>query len=170
METSHLNIPLPISTVPFLQFPRRNWSSHVPYPLSSAHSLPWSNPFAIVVSQPYGKLFLQRLWTPSTQARRQGGIGDIALPIFVFALPIYFLPPNGIFLGGKICCFWPEKTFKFVISARKSLWISAKTFFLFLEITCFRPEKTFKSVISARKSLRISAKTFFFYWRSPDFH
>ena len=55
-------------------------------------------------------------------------------------LPIYFLPSHGIFMGGKSCCFWPEKPFEFVISARKSLWISAKTFFCF----CF--------------------------WRSPDFH
>ena len=28
-----------------------------------------------------------------------------------------------------ITCFWPEKPFEFLISARKSLWISVKTFF-----------------------------------------
>ena len=44
----------------------------------------------------------------------------------------------------------------FTISARKSLRISVKTFFL--EITCFWPEKNVE--ISARKSLRKSAKTF----------
>ena len=54
------------------------------------------------------------------------------------ASPVVFAPPplHGIFWEGKSCWFWPEKTFEFVISARKSLWISAKTFF-FLEITCF---------------------------------
>ena len=93
---------------------------------------------------------------------------------FCFCPLIYFLPPpHGIFLGGKSCCFYPKKQFEFVISATKSLRISAKTlfFFLFLEITCFSPEKTFEFVISARKSLRIPAKTlfFFFFWRSPVF-
>ena len=63
---------------------------------------------------------------------------------------------------GKSYCFWPEKPFKFLIWARKSLQISAKTFF-FLEITWFWPEKPFKFLMSARKSLRISAKTFFFF-------
>ena len=45
-----------VSTVPFLQFTRRNWSSHVSYPLSSPHSLPWSKPLTIVVSQSYRNL------------------------------------------------------------------------------------------------------------------
>ena len=95
-----------------------------------------------------------------------GGAGG-AMPLRFSFLPplspIYFLPPHGIFWGGISCCFWPEKTFKFVISARKSLRISAKTFsFFFFEITWFWPEKTFKFVISARKSLRILAKTFSF--------
>ena len=35
------------------------------------------------------------------------------------------------FVGRKSYCFWPEKLLKFLISARKSLRISAKTFFLF---------------------------------------
>ena len=56
-----------VSTVPFLQFPARNWSSHVSYPLSSPHSLPWSKPLTIVASQSYRKLFQQRLWTSSTK-------------------------------------------------------------------------------------------------------
>ena len=43
--------------------------------------------------------------------------------------PDLFLAPLGIFLGEKNCCFWPEKPFEFMISARKSLRISAKTFF-----------------------------------------
>ena len=48
--------------------------------------------------------------------------------------PDLFLAPHAIFLGGKSCCFWPEKP----ISARKSLRISAKTFFFFfVEITWF---------------------------------
>ena len=67
----------------------------------------------------------------SSDASPAGGQGGSASPIFVFAPPIYFLPFHGIFLGGKSCCFWPEKTFKFVTSARKSLRISAKTFYLF---------------------------------------
>ena len=75
------------------------------------------------------------------QARRQ---------IFVFVPPIFFLAPHRIFLGGRSCCYWAEKTLKFAISVRKSLRISAKTFF-FLEITCFwlenlrfRSEKAFE--------------------------
>ena len=75
-----------------------------------------------------------------------GGAGGHCPPDFCFSPPIYFLPPHGIFLRGKSCCFCPEKPFKFAISARKSLRILA------------------------RKSLRISAKTFFFpFWRSPVF-
>ena len=65
-------------------------------------------------------------WLGHVQARRQRG-GN-APPIFVFAHPIFFLPRHGIFLGGRSWCFWAEKTLKFVISARKSLRISAKTF------------------------------------------
>ena len=67
-------------------------------------------------------------------------------------------------MGGKIYWFWMEKPLEFPISARKSLRISAKTFFF--EITCFWPEKPLEFPISAWKSPRISAKTFFF-WRSP---
>ena len=56
------------------------------------------------------------------QARRQRGAGGHCLPpIFVFAPPDLFLAPHGIFWEGKCCCFCPEKTLKFVISARKSL-------------------------------------------------
>ena len=98
-----------------------------------------------------------RRWT---QGRRvaSGGAGG-AMPLqfsFLPPPPIYFLPPHGIFLG-RSCFFWPEKTLKFVTSVRKSLRISAKTFF-FSEITCFWPEENVK--ISARKSLRKSAKIF----------
>ena len=63
-----------------------------------------------------------------------------------------------------------------MISARKSLRISAKTFFFYLFIYFFGDHLFLggKFVISARKSLRISAKTFFlfiylFFWRSPVF-
>ena len=64
------------------------------------------------------------------QARRQRG-GN-APSIFVFAPPPnLFLAPHGIFWGGKSCWFWLEKMFEFVISARKSLPISAKPFFLY---------------------------------------
>ena len=115
------------------------------------------------------KIFFRRSLLEETkkrslqQARRQrGGRGGHCPPDFPFFPPIYFLPLHGISVGEKSCGFWPEKLFKFLILARKSLWISAKTFF-FLEITCFWPEKTFKFLILARKSLRISAKTFFFF-------
>ena len=85
-------------------------------------------------------------------------------PRFSF-LPPQFIscPPHGIFFGGRSCFFWPETTLKFVISVRKSLQISAKTFFFgdhLILVGIF--------AISGRKSLRISAKTFFF-WRSPAF-
>ena len=61
-----------------------------------------------------------------------GGKGGMAYPIFVFAPPPdLFLAPHGIFLGGKSCCFWPEKPLKVVISARKSFRITAKTFSFF---------------------------------------
>ena len=42
-----------ISTVPFLQFIVRNWSSHSPYALSFSPLLPRSKPFPSVVSQPW---------------------------------------------------------------------------------------------------------------------
>ena len=51
METSHFHISPPISTVPFLQFFRWNWSSHAPYALSFPPSLRRSKPLTIVVSQ-----------------------------------------------------------------------------------------------------------------------
>ena len=62
---------------------------------------------------------------PRESTRLQGGI---APPIFVFA-PRFISCPQRYFFGRKKLLFWPEKTFKFVISARKSLRISAKIFF-----------------------------------------
>ena len=61
------------------------------------------------------------------QAHRSAG--GLCPPDFRFCPPDFFLAPHGIFLGGRSCCFWAEKTLKFAISARKSLRISAKTFF-----------------------------------------
>ena len=74
-------------------------------------------------------------------------------PRFISCPPQYFLGRKKLLvLAGKnvwicdfgedfffleITCFWPEKTFEFVILARKSLRISAKIFFFLLEITCF---------------------------------
>ena len=81
-------------------------------------------------------VFIHQNMTISVQARRQREAGGQCPPI-------YFLFPHGIFLGGRSCFFWPEKTLKFVISVRKSLRISAKSFF-FLEIICFWPEKKLK--------------------------
>ena len=71
------------------------------------------------------------------------GQGGNAPPIFVFAPPIYFLPPKVFFWEEEVGLYSPEKTLKFVISVTKSLRISAKTFFFF-EITCFWPEKNVK--------------------------
>ena len=72
-----------------------------------------------------------------------GGAGGAMPPRFSF------LPPHGIFFA-KSCFFWPEKTLKFVISVRKSLRISAKTFFFWRSPVSsgkktlkFRPEKAF---------------------------
>ena len=66
-----------------------------------------------------------------TRRVASGGQGEHCPPDFRFCPPPpdLFVAPHGIFLGGKSCCFWPEKPFEFVISARKSLRISAKTFF-----------------------------------------
>ena len=84
------------------------------------------------------------------QARRQrGGQGGQCPPDF-------FLAPLRYFFGKKLDVFGRKKTLKFVISARKSLRISAKTFFVFGDHLLL----VAKFVISARKSLRISAKTF----------
>ena len=92
-----------------------------------------------------------------TQARRQGGAGGAMPPDFRFRPPDLFLAPHGIFLGGRSCFFWPEKTLKFVIFVRKKPSDFGEDLF-FLEITWFWPEKNVK--ISARNSLRNSAKTF----------
>ena len=67
-------------------------------------------------------------------------------------------------MRGKITCFWPEKTIKYSISTRKSVWVPAKTFFfVFFGDHLLLAGKTPKFSVSARKSLWISAKTFFFF-------
>ena len=70
--------------------------------------------------------FSPTTYRPPLQARRQ----LLFLPPRFFSCPPP--PPCGIFLGGRSWFFWAEKTLKFAISARKSLRISAKTFFFFL--------------------------------------
>ena len=100
------------------------------------------------------------------QARHQRGAGGQCPHDFRFCPPDFFLAPT-VFLGGRSWCFWVEKTLKVAISARKSLRISAKTFFFFFYGDHLLLAEKF--VISARKSLRISAKTFFFCLRSPAF-
>ena len=73
-----------------------------------------------------------------------GGQGGNA-PRFSFLPPRFISrPPHGIFLGGRSCFFWLEKTLKFVISVRKSLRISAKTFFFFRRSPAFGRKKTLK--------------------------
>ena len=89
-----------------------------------------------------------------------------APPILVFAPPIFFLPSYGIFFWEEeVGVFWAEKTFEFAISARKSLRISAKTFFLF-----FTRSPAFGRKIcdfGQKKSSRFGEDLFF--WRSPAF-
>ena len=96
--------------------------------------------------------------------RRVASGGAMPHPIFIFAPPPdFFLAPHGIFLGGRSCCYWAEKTLKFAISARKSLRILAKTFFFFfiLEITCFWSENLrFRS----EKAFGFRRRPFFFFW------
>ena len=79
--------------------------------------------------------------TGALPARGQGG--NAPPPIFVFAPQFLFLPPDFFlappsFLEGRSCCFWAEKTLKFVISAEKVFGFWRRPFFLFfLEIICF---------------------------------
>ena len=76
-----------------------------------------------------------------------GGAGGAMPPDFRFYPPDFFsCPSHGIFLGGRSCCYWAEKTLKFTISARKSVRISAKTFFFFWDHLCFRPKKFGKNL------------------------
>ena len=56
-----------------------------------------------------------------------GGRGGNA-PRFSFLPPRFISCPSTIFFGRNK---WPERTFKFVISARKNLRILTKTFFFF---------------------------------------
>ena len=93
---------------------------------------------------------------------RTSPAGGQCHPNFRFCPPDFFLAPHGIFLGERSWCFWAEKTLKFAISARKSVRMSAKTFFLifFFFISGDHLLLVGKFVISARKSLRISGKTF----------
>ena len=69
-------------------------------------------------------------------ASQAGGRGGNA-PQFSFLTPRFFSCPPRYFSGGRSCCFWAEKTLKFAISARKSLRISAKTFFFFWKSPAF---------------------------------
>ena len=95
-----------------------------------------------------------------TRARRQRGSRGAMPPRFSFLPPDFFLCPPRCFFGRKkLVFFGREKTLKFAILARKSLRISAKTFFFFGDHLLLIG----KFVISARKSFRISAKTFFFF-------
>ena len=74
------------------------------------------------------------------------------------------VPPSRFerwFMGGKSYCFWPEKTLKFSISARKSLRISAKTF-SFWKSPVFGRKHRLNFRFRPENYLRISAKTLFF--------
>ena len=64
-----------------------------------------------------------------TRRVASGGAGGAMPPRFSFLPPDFFLAPHGVFLGGRSWCIWAGKTLKFAILARKSLRISAKTFF-----------------------------------------
>ena len=79
--------------------------------------------------------------------------------IFVFAPPIYFLPPS------KVSIALTSLSLRFRFRLEKAFGFRRRrffNFFFFLEITCFWLEKPSKFLILARKSLQISAKTFFF--------
>ena len=62
--------------------------------------------------------------TPPLQDRRVASGGN--------APPIFFLPPTEFFWEEEVAVIGRKKTLKFAISARKSLRISAKTFFYFI--------------------------------------
>ena len=79
------------------------------------------------------------------------------------APPIFFLPPNGIFLGGRSCCYWAEKTLKFAILEPLDFGEDLYLFIYFLEITCFWSENLrFRS----EKAFGFRRRPFFL-WRSP---
>ena len=93
-----------------------------------------------------------------------GGKGGIAPPIFLFAPPIWFLPPHGMFLGGKSFWLRPKIPVKNTDFGQKmpSVFGEDLFFFFVLEITWFRPENDFGF-------RRRSFFFFFFFLRSPDF-
>ena len=78
------------------------------------------------------------------QARRQRG-GNFR---FCPPPPRFFSCSPRYFLGGRSWYFWAEKTLKLVISARKSLRISAKTFFFFFGEDLCPPDFNFAPSIS----------------------
>ena len=88
--------------------------------------------FFLITVRSFNKFYRAKqrnlIFVQHSGASPAGGQGGIAPLIFDFP-PDLFLAPHGIFLGGKSCCFWLEKSFEFVISARNSLRISTKIFF-----------------------------------------
>ena len=90
------------------------------------------------------------------QARRQrGGAGGQCPPDFFLAFPRYFF--------GRSCCFWVEKTLKFAISARKSIRISAKTFFF------WRSPAFGRKICDFGQKQPSDFGEDHFFWRSPAF-
>ena len=79
----------------------------------------------------------------STLYRRVASGGAMPPP------PDFFLAPHGIFLGGRSCCFWAEKTLKFAISPEKVFGFWRRTFFFWDHLLLVG-----KFVISARKIRR----------------
>ena len=79
-----------------------------------------------------------------------GGAGGHCPPDFRFCPPRFISCPPRYFFGRKKLLFLAGKKFKFLISARKSLRIPAKTFFFFLRSPAFVRKERLK--ISARKA------------------
>ena len=69
----------------------------------------------------------------------------------------------------EITWFWVEKTFEFRISAEKSLWILAKTFFFFFfgDHLIFGGKNLWISDFGRKITLNFGEDLFFF-WRSPN--
>ena len=79
-------------------------------------------------------------------------------------------------MGGKSNCFWPEKPHKFSNSARKSLRISAKTFFFLFFFFFWRPAVFGRKTawifdFGLKKPLDFGEDLlfYFYFWRPPVF-
>ena len=105
---SHFNCPVRTVSPEELIF-------HAPYALSFPHSLRWSKPLIIIVSQPYGKLFLQRLWTPSTEPQP-----SLAWLSCLWAFMQFYFWLGNLHPGVRFNC-WVSVKFLYFFTPRKGL-------------------------------------------------